>query len=226
MGIDLTPNNSPIIDSIDRIGPELIGKQIKIDGVLVSSRKGISQKTGTPYLNGIFKLIGGEISVSTFGKNHYDEFYNLWVSGNKLSLEGELKPPRNNNRFDFTFTTALETKEITSEENKPLEKIPEIIETNKNNSSQVIVDFTISNNETTNTTNLRQIVECAKQFSGTSPLRIYFSYSEEKNGDNINISARKNKNKVEFRNIRVKYCDELKLELDKIDSVVKIYNKV
>ena len=109
---------------------------------------------------------------------------------------------------------------------KPLEKIPEIIETNKNNSSQVIVDFTISNNETTNTTNLRQIVECAKQFSGTSPLRIYFSYSEEKNGDNINISARKNKNKVEFRNIRVKYCDELKLELDKIDSVVKIYNKV
>ena len=226
LGIDLTPNNSPIIDSIDRIGPELIGKQIKIDGVLVSSRKGISQKTGTPYLNGIFKLIGGEISVSTFGKNHYDEFYNLWVSGNKLSLEGELKPPRNNNRFDFTFTTALETKEITSEENKPLEKIPEIIETNKNNSSQVIVDFTISNNETTNTTNLRQIVECAKQFSGTSPLRIYFSYSEEKNGDNINISARKNKNKVEFRNIRVKYCDELKLELDKIDSVVKIYNKV
>ena len=141
-------------------------------------------------------------------------------------LEGELKPPRNNNRFDFTFTSAIETKEPTSQEIKPLEKTPEPIKTNEDTSSQVIVDFTISNNETTNTTNLKQILECAKQFSGTSPLRIYFSYSKEKNGDDINISPRKKKNEVEFRNIRVKYCDELKLELDKIDSVVKIYNKV
>tara|TARA_B100001750_G_scaffold245252_1_gene264417 strand:- start:190 stop:3714 length:3525 start_codon:yes stop_codon:yes gene_type:complete len=226
LGINLTLNNSPIIDSIDRIGPELIGKQIKIDGVLVSSRKGISQKTGTPYMNGIFKLIGGEISVSSFGKKHYDEFYNLWISGNQISLEGELKPPRNSNRFDFTFTSAIETKESISQEIKPLEKTPEPIKTNEDTSSQVIVDFTISNNETTNTTNLKQILECAKQFSGTSSLRIYFLDSEEKNEDDINISPRKKKNEVEFRNIRVKYCDELKLELDKIDSVVKIYNKV
>ena len=226
LGIDLTPNNSPIIDSIDRIGPELIGKQIKIDGILVSSRKGISQRTGTPYINGIFKLIGGELSVSSFGKKHYDEYYNLWISGTKLSLEGELKPPNTNNRFDFTFTNAIEMKETTSQEIKPLEKIPEQTKTKKATPSQVIVDFTTSNNETINTINLKQILECAKQFSGTSPLRIYFSYSEQQNADDINISPRKKKNEVEFRNIRVKYCDELKTELDKIDSVVKIQNLI